>query len=137
MGFEAHEAASIIAALGTVRCLGHVVGAASNLPGLNSFSPFDACFVNASATAVGTQPAPIEMLALSRKPAVVIGSFEHLALGFAEIADLNREFILRPWTAEELLLRTYRILRRVEIGESTVQTSPRNGTRRVVVADDD
>jgi CheY-like chemotaxis protein len=137
MGFETPEGDSIIVALRTARGIGHVIGAESNIPGLNSFSPFDACFVNASAGGVGAQLAPIEMLALSRKPAVVIGSFEHLALGFAEIADLNREFILRPWTAEELLLRTYRILKLIELAEATVQTSPRNGTRRVVVADDD
>jgi CheY-like chemotaxis protein len=134
MGFETPEGDSIIAALKTARGIGHVIGAESNLPGLNSFSPFDACFVNASATGVGAQPAPMEMLALSRKPAVVIGSIEHLASGFAEIVDLNRDFILRPWAAEELLLRTYRILR---LSEATVQTSARKEIRRVVVADDD
>jgi PleD family two-component response regulator len=137
MGFETPEGESILVALRAVRGIGHVIGAEPNLPGLNSFSPFDACFVNASATGVGAQLAPIRMLALSRKPAVVIGSFEHLASGFAEIADLNREFILRPWTAEELLLRTYRILKSIEIAETTAQSSSRNGPRRVVVADDD
>jgi CheY-like chemotaxis protein len=137
MGFETPEDDSIIVALRAARGIGHVIGAESNLPGLNSFSPFDACFVNASAAGIGAQLSPIEMLALNRKPAVVIGSFEDLTSCFAEIADRNREFILRPWTAQELLLRTYRILKLIETAEATVQTSPRNGPRRVVVADDD
>jgi hypothetical protein len=123
--------------LATVRGIGHVIGAQPLIPGLSSFSPFDACFINASATGSGDQPAPIEMIARSRKPAVIVGSFEDLVTGFAALFDLNREFILRPCKPEELLLRTHRILRFVEIAEATVQASPRNGTRRVVVADDD
>ena len=137
MGFEAHEAASIISALGTVRCLGHVVGDAHNIPGLNSFSPFDACFVNASAARVGEQPCPIEMIARSRKPAVIIGTLEELVTRFAAVADPNRDFVMRPCEPEELLLRAYRILRHVERAEAATQSSTRDGIRRVVVADDD
>ncbi len=137
MGFDASEGDSIIAALATVRGIGHVIGAQPLIPGLSSFSPFDACFINASATGAGDQPAPIEMITRSRKPAVIVGSFEDVVTGFAALFDLNREFILRPCKPEELLLRTHRILRFVEIAEATVQASPRNGTRRVVVADDD
>ena len=87
--------------------------------------------------ASGEQPAPIEMIARSRKPAVIIGSFEELVTRFAAVADLNREFILRPCKPEELLLRAYRVLRFVETAEVMLQTSARNGTRRVVLADDD
>ncbi len=54
MGFDDVEGDSILAALGTVRGIGHVVGAAPNIPGLNSFSPFDACFINASATTLAS-----------------------------------------------------------------------------------
>ena len=135
MGFEAHEAASIIAALGTVRGLGHVVGATTNIPGLNSFSPFDACFVNASATGVGEQPCPIEVIARSRKPAVIIGTLEELVARFAAVADPNRDFVMRPCEPEELLLRAYRILRHVEHAELAIQSSARNGLRRVVLAE--
>src|SRR5579862_7117098 len=137
MGFEAPERDSIVEALGTVRGFGHVVGAAPSIPGLNSFAPFDACFVNASAVAAGDQPAPIELIARSRKPAVVIGSFEDLVKCFAAIADLNREFILRPLRREELLLRAYCVLRFVEKAEVVIESPVRNGTRRVVLADDD
>ena len=137
MGFEALEAASIIAALATVRCLGHVVGGATNIPGLNSFSPFDACFVNASAAGVGEQPGPLEMIARSRKPAVIICTLEELVARFAAVADPNRDFVMRRCEPEELLLRAYRILRFVEHADLATQSSARNGIRRVVLADDD
>ncbi len=137
MGFDAAEGESIIAALGTVRGIGHVIGAAPNIPGLNTFSPFDACFINASGLASGEQPAPIEMIARSRKPAIIVGSFEQLVEQFAAIAEFNRDFVLRPCKPEELLLRAYRILRFVEAAAAEIQTTTRNGPRRVVLADDD
>ena len=137
MGFETPEANSIIAVLETVRGFGHVVGAAPNIPGLNSFAPFDACFVNASAIGAGEQPSPIEMIAKSRKPAVIIGTLDDLLTRFAAIADLNRDFMMCPYLPEELLLRAYRILRFVESAAVAIQSSSRNGPRRVVVADDD
>ncbi|HZC45855.1 MAG TPA: hypothetical protein VE243_05220, partial [Candidatus Acidoferrum sp.] len=83
MGFEAPEADSILAALGTVRGLGHVVGGAPAIPGLNSLSPFDGCFINASVAGAGEQPAPIELIARSRKPAMIIGCFEDLVTRLA------------------------------------------------------
>ncbi len=137
MGFETPEADSILAALGTVRGFGHVVVTASNIPGLNSFSPFDACFINASAVGTGEQPSPIEMIARSHKPAVIIGTPGELATRFAAVADLNRDFMMRPCQPEELLLRAYRVLRFAESAAVSLQSSARNGGRRVVLADDD
>ena len=137
MGFEAAEGGSIIAALGIVRGIGHVVGATPNIPGLNSFSPFDACFVNASALGAGEGPAPIIMIARSRKPAVIVGTLDELVAGFAVFADLNRDFMARPWKPEELLLRAYRVLSYVETAEIAIESAVRSGARRVVLADDD
>lgn len=137
MGFETPEANSITAVLETARGFGHVLGAAPNIPGLNSFSPYDACFINASASGIGDQPSPLEMIARSRKPAVIIGTHEELMTRFAAFADLNRDFMTRPCQPEELLLRAYRILRFVESAAVAIQSSVRNGARRVVLADDD
>jgi two-component system, OmpR family, phosphate regulon response regulator PhoB len=137
MGFVSPEADSIVVALATVRGIGHIVGGAPSIPGLHSFSAFDACFVNAPAAAVGEQQAPIEMIARSRKPAVIIGSFEELITRFAAVADLNREFVLRPCRPEDLLLRAYRVLRFFESAEAALQSTVRSGSRRVVLADDD
>ena len=137
MGFVSPEADSIVVALATVRGIGHIVGGAPSIPGLHAFSAFDACFVNASAAGIGEQPAPIEMIARSRKPAVIIGTFEELVARFVAVADLNREFILRPCQPEDLLLRACRVLRFYESTQVMLQSDPRNGTRRVLVADDD
>lgn len=135
MGFEAAEGESIMTALGTVGGIGHIVGAAPVIPGLNRFSPYDACFINASA-AGGEQPAPIEMLASTRKPAVIVGSFDDLVRRFPAIADINREFVLRPYKPEDLVLRAFRVLRFVESAEA-IEAPMQNGSRRIVVADDD
>ena len=137
-GFDQSERDSIIAALGTARGIGHVIGAEPNIPGLHPLSHFDACFINAPAERVGEQPSPIEMTAQSDKPAVVIGSFDDLVMRFASIADVDRrEFILRPYTPEDLLLRACRVLRFVDRSEVAVRSPGPRAGRRVVVADDD
>jgi DNA-binding response OmpR family regulator len=137
MGFEVAENDSIIAALGTVRGIGHVIEATSSIPRLNSLSPFDACLINASAIGAIGELAPIEMIARSRKSAVIIGTFDELVTRFVAVADLNRDFIVRPYLPEELLIRAHRILRFAETTAAALQTPVRNSARRVVVADDD
>src|SRR5271163_3740992 len=139
MGFEPPEADSIVATLASVRGSGHAIGSVPGIPGLNSLAAFDACFVNASAAGADGQPAPIEKIARSRKPAVIIGTADQLGARFADVANLNREFVLRPCEPEELLLRACRVLRSVENAAEVVilQSAVRNGTRRVVLADDD
>jgi CheY-like chemotaxis protein len=137
IGFESSEADTIIEALGTARGVGHMVAPAPGIPGLNCFSPFDACFINASLIGVGEQLAPIEMLARSRKPAVIVGYFDDLVRRFPAVADINREFVLRPYQPQDLLLRAFRVLRFVESAEAIKDAPVHNGARRVVVADDD
>ena len=137
MGFGAEEAAAIIAALATARGLGHVIGDAPNIPGLNSFSPFDACIVNASAAASGDQPAPIELIGRSHKPAIIVGALEELVTRFGAVSGLHRDFIVRPCVPEQLLFRAYCILKLVENATEAIQSSARNGVRLVVLADDD
>ena len=134
MGFEPAEGTSILAALASVRGIGHVVGEVPSIPGLNTFSPFDACFINGSAPGIGEQAPPVELIARSRKPAVVIGTPDQLLQRFTAVADLNRDFMLRPYQAEELLLRAYRILRFAETAEFKIPATVRNGARRVLDA---
>ena len=137
MGFGAEEAATIISALATARGLGHIVGDAPNIPGLNSFSPFDACIVNASAVAAADQPAPIELIERSQKPAIIVGALEELVTRFGAISGLHRDFMTRPCEPEQLLLRAYCILKFVETAASVIESSARTGVRLVVLADDD
>jgi hypothetical protein len=139
MGFERSEEESIIAALATARGIGHVVGGEPGIPGLRGlhhFSRFDASFINASANGAPEQPAPIEMIAGSRKPALIVGSFEDLIKQSPGLADINREFVMRPYQPEDLVLRALRVLRFAE-SAVTIEVPMRNGARRIVVADDD
>ena len=135
MGFEASEGYTISSALGSMGGIGHVVRAAPTIPGLNIFAPFDACFINASAPG-SDEPAPIDMLARTRKPAVIVGAFADLVTRFPALADINREFVLRPYKQGDLLLRAFRVLRFVESVEA-IKTPLHNGAPRVLVADDD
>ena len=136
MGFETPEADSIIAVLGTVRAIGQIVGSAPSIPGLNILSRFDACFINASASGAGGQSSPINMIAGSRKPAIVVGTYDELVQHIVAFADLNRDCALRPYAPQDLLLRAYRVLRFVEKDIEAIQASI--GSNRVaVVADDD
>jgi DNA-binding response OmpR family regulator len=137
MGFEPAEADSIIAILKTVHGIGSVVGWVPNVPGLNSLSRFDACFINTSAVGSPEQPAPIETIARCRKPALVIGTLEELVMHSQAVVDLNRDFVVRPFKPEELLLRASRILRFNETTEFAIQSSGRNNLRHILLADDD
>jgi PleD family two-component response regulator len=138
MGFEKPEAESIIAALATVRGLGHIIGGAPSIPGLNSLSPFDACFINASAPGSGGEPAPLEMIARSHKPAVIVGTCDELTKNFPIAAERNRDFVMRPLESDEVLLRAYRVLKNSDLVAEEAPTAIREDTRRVViVADDD
>ena len=138
MGFDLPERDSIIATLRTVGGIGHVIEAVPSAPELSSSATFDACFINASAAATSEQPVPIELIAPGHQPAIVIGSFDDLVTRFAEIADLDRrEFILRPYETEDLLLRACRVLRFVERSEVANRSPGCHARRRVVVADDD
>jgi len=137
MGFESTEADSIIAVLRTVHGIGSVVGWVPDIPGLNSLSRFDACFINSSAIGSTEQPPLIETIARSRKPALVIGTLEELMMRSHLMADLNRDFVVRPFEPKELLLRASRILRFAERAELVIQSSSRNGPRHILLADDD
>lgn len=136
MGFEPPESDSVIAALDSVRGISNVIGFETNIPGLNSLSRFDACFINAS-TVAGGQPSPIETIARSGKPALIISTLDELMTQFAAVTDVYRDFIVRPFESQELLLRAYRILRFIEAAEIAVQSIARNSIRYVLLADDD
>ena len=137
MGFETAEAQAIAQTLAETSAFGHVIGGPSSVPRLNSFAPFDACIVNASAPAIGAdQPSPVDLVAATSKPAIIIVTSDELLKHYLGMIDLKRDF--RPYQPTELLLKAYRILKSVDNAIETMLRPARNGTRRmVVVADDD
>jgi CheY-like chemotaxis protein len=139
IGFEAAEAESIGGALSAERAFGHVIGADASHPRLNSLAPFDACIVNASAPAGSDdQPSPLDHLTATRKPAIIIGSPEELLKQAERLVDRKRDFVIRPYERDELLLRAYLVLRLAEDSIDAMPVMSKAGGRRVaVLADDD
>jgi CheY-like chemotaxis protein len=139
MGFETAEAQAIALTLAETSAFGHVIGGPSSVPRLNSFAPFDACIVNASAPAIGAdRPSPVDLVAATSKPAIIIGTADELLKHYMGMVDLKRDFAIRPYQPGELLLKAYRILKSVDNATETMLRPARNGTRRMaVLADDD
>jgi DNA-binding response OmpR family regulator len=139
MGFETAEAEPIIAALREASSFGHVV-ASSHIPGLNSLAPYDLCIVNASALPVNGDALPVDTIARSKKPAVVIGTSEELMKHVIAFVDQNRDLVLRPFQPEELVVRAFKVLRSAESSQVEAiqpKSSGAVGRRMVLIADDD
>ncbi len=139
MGFETAETEAITLTLAEARAFGHLIGGPSNVPRLNSFGPFDACIVNASVPALGPdQPSPVDLVAATSKPAIIIGTADELLKHYITMIDLKRDFAIRPYQSTELLLKAYRILKSVEHVIEPILRPARDGNRRIaVLADDD
>jgi CheY-like chemotaxis protein len=67
---------------------------------------------------------------------LIVGSFEDLIKQSPGLADINREFVMRPYQPEDLVLRALRVLGFAESAVA-IEAPMRNGARRIVVADDD
>lgn len=138
MGFEGAEAESILAALHEAKSFGHVISAASKIPGLNSLSRFDACLINASAKYTNGDAAPAMAALHGKKPAVMIGTNEELAEHMDSFAEPNHDMIVRPLDPEELVMRAFRILKHATLSlEEMEPLIPNAGRRMILIADDD
>ena len=84
--------------------------------------------------------AAVDLLAVSRKPTVIIGERDEV-LGHAySLASDAHEFIIRPWTREDFFLRAFMVLRNtlatVAI-EQPYRTAVVGTEPTIIVADDD
>ncbi len=134
VGFEPQEAARIRSVLDLAGAHANVLGSASAHPRLNSLAMFDVCVIDVSPGESGEAPA--DLVAQKEKPAVLIGNSGEMRRLASIIASPAREFMLRPWTEEELALRAFRILRYEEGHESRSAQISREKPL-VVLADDD
>jgi CheY-like chemotaxis protein len=135
VGFSPTETAKIIAALGQVRAFGHEIGVSPAHPALHSVRLFDVSIVNTSALADETTYSSQMITAGSGKPILLIGEPEDF-FRLELVATFRHDLLLRPWEAEELLIRAFRELRNSAAGGESIRVSA-NGRPRVVVADDD
>ncbi len=132
IGFDDAEAERIAFALQSAGAFARKADGAPAHPGLNSLAPFDAFVLNASATNGSSKPS--EMIARSQKPAMMVGTEEEVMTHAQAVASLEHDFLTRPWTDEELLVRAYRALRHAgKPGDEVVlRDEP-----KVMVVDDD
>lgn len=135
LGFDAAEAQRIKALGDSVNLRVHAVVQDAGYPGLNSLAPFDGCVVNLSAGKI--DGAPGDVLAISRRPAIIIGDRVEIMRHALALGAPKNDFIIRPWEDEEFLLRAFRVLRVAEVEGETPGRGPTREQPTIVVADDD
>jgi CheY-like chemotaxis protein len=133
-GFEPQEASRVRSALDLAGARANLLGRAAAHPRLNSLAMFDACVIDVSHAE--SAEAPADLLAQQEKPAVLIGNNGEMRRLASIIASPAREFVLRPWTEEELVLRAFRVLR-YEEGQESRGVQLTRGAPLAVLAEDD
>jgi DNA-binding response OmpR family regulator len=135
LGFNTAEADHIRATAESVGLRVHAIVREAGYPGLNSLAPFDGCVVNLSAGSI--DGAPGDVLAISRRPAIIIGERAEIMRHALALGAAKNDFIIRPWEDEEFLLRAFRVLRVAEIEGEEPGRAPAREQPTIVVADDD
>jgi CheY-like chemotaxis protein len=139
LGFDPDETQALRGAIDFASARMHSIAEDPQHPSLTTLAPFDACVVNLSSAVSKAAGGAVNLLAISRKPTVVIGERDEV-LGHAfSLASAAHEFIIRPWTREDFYLRAFMVLRNAP---STVVEQPgRSATARteptIIIADDD
>jgi DNA-binding response OmpR family regulator len=136
IGFDFDEQTSIISALNAARAFANPIDPALN-PRLISLAQFDLCVVNLDARARNGDPRPWEIAMLGRRAMLAIGSLEEVAECAHLMDSPNRDYIVRPYQAGELIIRAARIARTSESIVAGVEEAAGPSGRDVVLADDD
>jgi CheY-like chemotaxis protein len=138
LGFEPEETEMLRSAIDFAGARMHSITEDPRHPSLNTLAPFDACVMNLSAELAKSADGAVDLLAISRKPTVIIGERDEV-LGHAfSLAGAAHEFIIRPWTREDFYLRAFMVLGNVpantteQPGRVAARTEP-----TIIVADDD
>jgi len=112
----------------------------SALPRLNSVAPFDVCVASISRSGDKSLGFGSDFLSTIHCPAVIVGDENEIAGSTNDLQSASRDFMIRPWTETELMLRAFRVLSfaQAEEEDRTLALSRSGaGEPTVVVADDD
>ena len=138
-GFEPEESQALRSALDFANAKMHSIADDPHHPSLTSLAPFDVCVLNLSAEISKAGGAGVDLLAISRKPCVIIGERDEVLSHAFSLAGAEHEFIIRPWTREDFYLRAFMVSGNAphvvadQPGRSaTARTQP-----TIIVADDD
>jgi PleD family two-component response regulator len=139
LGFGTEETHMLRSAIDFASAKLHSIADDPRHPSLTTLAPFDACVMNLSSELAKAAEGAVDLLAISRKPMVIIGERDEV-LGHAfSLAAVAHEFIIRPWTREDFFLRAFMVLRGAPAGagEHTGRASVVRSEPTIIVADDD
>jgi two-component system, cell cycle response regulator DivK len=126
-GFPREEAAELAQAFDACEAFSRNLGADA-LPDAETVRPFDAVVLNlkSEGTAVPQW----------NKPVLMIGPRDVL-LRLQPVRNGAEDFLFSPWSAEEVILRSYFAISRAAHGRPSQAAAASDGKRRIVAADDD
>ncbi len=139
LGFDPEETQALHSAIDFASARMHSIAEDPSHPGLTTLTPFDACVVNLSSEIAKMAGGAVDLLAISRKPTVIVGERDEV-LGHAySLAGATHEFIIRPWTREDFYLRAFMVLRNVsaEVVDQPARAAAARIEPTIIVADDD
>ena len=138
LGFDDKETQQLRSAIDFASAKMHSIAEDPRHPSLNTLAPFDACVMNLTFELAKAAEGAVDLLAISRKPTVIIGERDEVLGHASSLASPTHEFIIRPWTREDLYLRAFMVLRNTpanvaeQPGRAAARTEP-----TIIVADDD
>jgi len=137
IGLTDSEGVAIGDALTEVRAIPVRIATDATMAGINALAPYDACIVDATALAENETAGGITLADLQRRQVLAIVDESQLVASDLASTHPQWEVIVRPLRRDELLMRLSRLIVR---GEQKSLPRPHNsndGTRKVLVVDDD
>jgi CheY-like chemotaxis protein len=139
LGFDPDETQTLRSAIDFASARMHSIAEDPRHPSLTTMAPFDACVVNLSSEVSKVAGGAVDLLAISRKPTVIIGERDEV-LGHAfSLSSAAHEFIIRPWTREDFYLRAFMVLRNAPsiVVDQPARSAAARTEPTIIVADDD
>jgi DNA-binding response OmpR family regulator len=134
-GFDAADASRIVSVIEAANAFARVVRLPESGMPPAILAPYDASILRAVPEPESGFGSALELMARSGKPSLLIGTRAELVDQVAALRPLAHDFLIQPWEAGDLLLRSYRLVSRIV--ETAGAGQPRKDGISVVVADDD
>lgn len=135
VGCDTDEAARIVAVIEAANAFARVVRLPPNEPSPTVFAPYDACILRAVPAPGGGYVSAVELMAQSGKHTLLIGSRGEMIGQLGAARALAHDFLIEPWDANDLLLRSFRLISQAAETMSGAQAG--NDNNCVLIADDD
>lgn len=126
-GFPQNDASRLAKALDACQAFFRDLGAGA-MPDAEMVRPFDIVILNITSDR--------SAIPAWNKPVLIVGPREAL-VRLQPVHNGAGDFLFWPWTAEEVILRSYFAISRAGQGRTAQDAAAADGKRRVVVADDD